>query len=165
MSSISQRISKSSVSALTNCWKVVLHEKTFVVLPAHVAVFKQNDIWKRSRFLDGMNDLKWVLPKIYVLKQEFGDDFAWAEIKDSADSLVLNTETDISYPTEATFCFKQPYDAYGTITTPTFGAMKAVVYPSPGDGGMLEALNTGFRGMSGALAYTNEDGIVGVSQI
>jgi hypothetical protein len=151
---------KAVVSALTNCWKVVINEKTFAVLPAHVAIFKQNDVWTRSHFLNGMNDLKWKIPANYITKQSFEDDFAWAEVEDHAGRLELS-ETKIEDPTQASFYFNQPYDVHGNMTkTPTLGAINAMIYPSPG-GRLLEAVNAGFRGMSGALAFDEDSKILG----
>ncbi len=112
--------------------------------------------------MEGMNHLKWNLPGNYVTKQDFRDDFAWAEVDDPNDCLVLNSEVEVSHPIDSKFYFKQPYDPNGNFTTPTFGAMNAMVYSSPGGDLMLEALNIGFRGMSGALAYSNEIGIIGM---
>lgn len=145
-------ISRALVSRMTNCWALQLNKKVYAVLPAHVAVYEVDGKWTRSHFLDDLNQLSWKVPFDYTDKRSVETDFAWAILNEDKDDDSLQVSlTNIDYPKDATFYFKQPYDSRGNMTNvPTLGAMKGLLYPSPASS-MLECLGTGFRGMSGSL--------------
>ena len=61
-------------------------------------------------------------------------------------------ETNITNPTDVEIYFQQPYDYKGDWQkNSSFASIDAVVYPSP-ESPLLEALDVGFRGLSGAIA-------------
>ena len=82
-------------------------------------------------------------------------DLAWAEIaEDGQHSSSLQVQlAPVSSTVPSTMFFRQPYDfnAKRDGSESVVGAMSAILYPSM-KSPLLEVLDIGFRGMSGALA-------------
>ena len=95
------------------------------------------------------------------------DDICWAKYPgDDIDALILE-DSGISGPTKSNVIFRQPYDIDAVWVSQSEIVTKAILYKSPvRDSGdflvscekyMLESMDFGFRGMSGAIAV-NENG-------
>ena len=153
MKPFSKIIQQANPSKFVNTWKVATKSKHLLITPAHVAIYKKNDQWVISKFLRDFKALDWHVPVQYLLKFEDEDDIAWAEIPASPEDTFLEFALDeVVLPTNVDFFFRQPYNANGQwVDNPTFGSMNSVLYPSP-ESNLLEALDVGFRGMSGAVA-------------
>lgn len=168
-------IFSSSLSKLVNAWKVQIGNSYFIVTPAHVALYSGKDgLWRMSHFLEEYKQLNWQIPLSYVSEPLPSSDFAWAEIDDDGSySLQLQSEA-ITSPTQVDVIFRQPYGYTGAWNAEesTIGMTVATLYKSPditGEklsfkskalsksvGGLLEAVDIGFRGMSGAIALHAE---------
>lgn len=132
--------------------------------PAHVAIYPGKDgKWKLSNFLDDFKDLDWRIRHSYSVNCGPQDDICWAKYPgDDSDALVLE-DTDIKEPTKSYVMFRQPYDMDAVwVSQSEMGLTEAILYRSPRrDSGdfpesderpMLESMDIGFRGMSGAIA-------------
>jgi hypothetical protein len=83
-------------SKLVNAWRVRLGSKTFVVMPAHVAIHKKEGIFTVSKFLKDLSGLNWRVPYMYLQDQEnFVSDVAWARVPDDEDESINVDTTDI----------------------------------------------------------------------
>lgn len=85
-------------------------------------------------------------------------DLAWAECQHDIPSVPLDLEA-IECPCDVRIFFQQPYDSHGTWVAEkegsTFGCVNGSIYPSPASG-LLEVLDVGFQGMSGALVTSRD---------
>jgi len=154
------RVVKSCPSKLINAWKVSINERHFIISPAHVCVYpnKKNRLWVRSEFLDELKDRAWKVPSAYSLKPRPFVDLAWTEIEPDVDSIPIGRG--IRAPQKVEVFFRQPltWDGKWNSAGSTMGSTEAVLYPTPkilgGENSedLLEAVDIGFRGMSGALA-------------
>ena len=151
--SIVEKIRKSAPSKLVNCWRVKFGNKYYAITPAHVAIYPKNKIWTKSPFLRELNQLEWKMPSNYHLTQSLTEDFAWAEIPKPGEQHYLDhTEDIITDPVNVNFYFRQPYDIKGKWQEDSsFVALNATLFQSP-KSELVEALEVGFRGMSGAIA-------------
>lgn len=154
MKTFSQLAAKASPSKFVNAWKVKMGSKRFLLTPAHVAVYKKNGNWLVSKFLKDFYHLDWYIPVNYLAKYAPEDDIAWTQLPDSTNDesfFDLSDET-VNYPTNVDFFFRQPYNADGVwVNNSALASIDSVLYPSP-ESQLLEALDVGFRGMSGAVA-------------
>ena len=95
------------------------------------------------------------VPRLYV-DGSVTNDLAWAEVTEPEQpghrSLRVR-EDPIGSTLSSTIFFRQPYnlDARWDASKSVLGAISAILYPSP-DSPLLEVLDVGFRGMSGAIA-------------
>lgn len=164
-----QHIKNCRVSLITNCWRVKFGKDLYAILPAHVATYKSHNKWILSPFLKECGDehLSWNIPVRWKDRMQFHDDFAWAKLIDNDKKSphkthLLETTKDLSEPIDTNFYYNQPYDAYGLRTdVATFGKMIGITYPSP-NSSLLESLNIGHRGFSGAICVDNTIGLVGM---
>ena len=147
-------------SKLVNAWRVRLGSKTFVVMPAHVAIHKKEGIFTVSKFLKDLSGLNWCVPYMYLQDQEnFVSDVAWARVPDDEDESINVDTTGICGEQLSLPCkifFRQPYDAMGSWdgSNSTLGQVDGQLYPSP-NSKLFEVVDVGFRGMSGALVVLN----------
>lgn len=99
---------------------------------------------------------EWRLSPLYfVNKQNMAYDFAWAESCGLHRDIPTLSVTGLPArfnPKRATLVFRQPYDHSGTwVDESTLGAKDITLYKTP-NSELLEALDVGFRGLSGAVA-------------
>ena len=150
--SIAEMIRLSAPSKLINCWRVKFGKKYYAITPAHVAIYPKNKIWTKSPFLRELNHLEWKMPSNYHLTQSLTEDFAWAEISKPGEHYLDHIEDIITDPVNVNFYFRQPYDIEGKLQEESsFAALNATLFQSP-KSKLVEALDVGFRGMSGAIA-------------
>lgn len=99
------------------------------------------------------------VPRLYSgLDSSYLFDCAWAKLsddKESQDSFAVN----ISHSMDCDIFFRQPYDVHASFNASqsVLGSAKAQVYPSA-KSLLLEALDVGFKGMTGALATSDING-------
>jgi hypothetical protein len=159
MAQLYKKITAICPSRLVNAWCVNFSSGKYIITPAHVAVHIKNGIYTRSTFLNELSHLSWHVPRSYSgLDYSFSFDCAWAKLPDdqeSQDSFAFN----ISHSMDCDIFFRQPYDEYASWdgSQSVLGSVKAQVYPSPRSQ-LLEALDIGFKGMSGALVTSDIDG-------
>lgn len=158
----------SRISPYVNCWRIQIDtSRIFAVLPAHVAVHKKNDMWKKSFFLDKCNrgcgdKLNWKIPLKWTENHDPHNDIAWAEIKDCIDISLKETKHDINNPIDTSFYYSHTIDHAGKICADSvFGKMNGTVYASP-NSTLLEVPNIGFKGMSGAIAVDDNGDCIGM---
>ena len=162
------RFRRACPSPKVNAWKVIKNGVCYLATPAHVAIYAGNDgKWKLSHFLDDFKDLDWRIRHSYSVTACAQDDICWAKYPgDDSDALVLE-DSDITEPTKSYVVFRQPYDMDAVwVSQSEMGLTEAILYRSPRRDGefpgsderpMLESMDIGFRGMSGAIAV-NENG-------
>lgn len=172
---IYSKILKSSPSKLVNAWKVKVDGKCYIVTPAHVCMHVVDKKWAFSSFLIELKQLDWHLPLHYVANPNPFFDLAWAEVDVNDDFIPIEGTMKITEPSKVDVYFRQPLSWEGTwqSNNSEIGSREAVLYPTPstsnvvegeiqGDPAflsgesLLEAIDTGFRGMSGAIAIQNE---------
>lgn len=162
LGSISSAVRASCPSRLVNAWNVVLGGRAFTITPAHVALYANNGVWCKSEFLKQLPG-RWQIPRMFVDSEDALSDFAWKEIENNNSSGCLKTSViENDDPVDVTGYFRQPYDRHGNwaASESAFGAMSTVLYRSP-QCNLLEAIDVGFRGFSGAL-FLREDAVVGL---
>jgi hypothetical protein len=154
-------------SQSVNAWIVELAEsgERFAILPAHVATrMRDTGQWEASKFIAPLSSrfkLDWNISLSYVEDLEKGmgnsipNDLAWARFPSNCDLPALTISDNmhsLDLPCEVNVFFQQPYNGKGEWVDKgsTFGACHGIVYPSP-ESNMLEVLDMGFKGMSGAL--------------
>jgi len=148
-------IKSATTSKFVNAWQVQLGNKRFVITPAHVAVHKKEGKWLISKFIKDFKHLDWQIPEEYKSNRSPISDIAWAELSESSGTFLNLSEEIIEDPTTVDFYFRQPYDGEGKwVDDSSFASLNAVLYPSP-ESKLLEAVDVGFRGMSGAIATKN----------
>ena len=165
------RFRRACPSTNVNAWKVKVDGECLLTVPAHVAVHPDVDgNWKLSKFLDDFKELDWRIRHSYSVDASPYDDICWAKFHgDDTDALELE-DSEIVDPTKAYVIFRQPYDMDAAWVSPgsEMGLTEAIVYRTPKralisgndnvpDRRLLEFMDVGFRGMSGAVAV-NEDG-------
>ena len=157
MKKFSQTIKQASASRFLNAWRIQFGSRRFLITPAHVAVYKKHDRWLISNFLRDFKHLNWFIPAVYLANFKPEDDLAWTEVPPDSEGTFLDLSTDaILYPTNVDFYFRQPYNAEGKwVDNSSFASITSVLYPSP-ESALLEAIDVGFRGMSGAIALKQE---------
>jgi hypothetical protein len=159
MAQLYKKIAAICPSRFVNAWCVNFSSGKYIITPAHVAVHIKNGIYTRSTFLNELSHLSWHVPRLYNgLDNSFSFDCAWAKLpddKESQDSFAFN----ISHCMDCDIFFRQPYDEHASWdgSQSVLGSVKAQVYPSPRSQ-LLEALDVGFKGMSGALVTSAIDG-------
>jgi hypothetical protein len=157
---------------MTNCWRVRFGMDFYAILPTHVAIYKNCNEWILSPFLkecESMREpLKWNIPFNWKNHMRLCDDFAWAKlaIENKGHNLETNSLSssiqNLSEPINADFYYNQPYDANGVrVDVATFGKITGIVYPSP-NSSLLESLNIGHKGFSGAVCVDDSNGLVGM---
>jgi len=147
-------IQSTCPSKTVNVWRVFLGKEYFIT-PAHVAIHIKEGKWKKSHFLKDFEKFTWRVPSKWIETKNSAFDFAWAETNDKGNYL---TPSDNSvFPQDADFFFRQPYNADGVwVKSSAFSSLHGKVYVSP-ESKLLEVLDVGFRGMSGAMAISNSD--------
>ena len=156
ISKIQTSIKRACPSRSVNAWKVVLSGKGYIITPAHVAMFpdRKTNNYIKSTFLQTLGkELIWNVPRLYT-PNAFGFDFAWAKLKSDEDCVRSQIIESASFQDVDLF-FQSPYDAAGVWndTTSELGYVSAGMYPSPRSQ-LYEALDVGYKGMSGALVTT-----------
>ena len=92
------------------------------------------------------------------------NDFCWGELKNDENHSNFFTPTTkcINEPLDCNFYFNQYYSYDGVLQKePSLGKITGTVYKSPGIN-MLECLNIGFKGISGAMCLDNNDNMIGM---
>ena len=159
------KITNSCPSSSVNVWKVIVNGAGYLITPAHVALYEKEKNWRLSPLLKDFHDYNWNIPYSYVIKPSAQSDICWAKVPNDNDlSNFLELErTEIEEPLNVDVVFRQPYDIHGINVgiKSTIGSTKATLYKSPSDG-LIESLDIGFRGMSGAIAISAETKVVGI---
>ena len=167
---MSFRVKLSRISTFVNCWKVQINSsRVFAVMPAHVAVYKENNKWRKSIFLNKcdknlIKKCNWKVPFQWSTNFDPHNDFAWTEIdNNNCEGTVLKKSMcDIDNPMDVSFYFSHTIDHNGKICSmATFGKINGTIYKSPCSN-LLEAPGIGFRGMSGAIATDRYGDCVGM---
>lgn len=152
MAALYRRIANICPSKLINVWNIRLNNANYVVTPAHVALQVKDGKYMKSSFLGELEHHNWQVPRLYNGNDiSFAYDFAWAKISEKCDAHESFLEQ-VDHSMECEIFFRQPYDQHAVwnATKSVLASTKAYVYPSP-NSSLLEALNVGFRGMSGAI--------------
>ena len=172
------RFRRACPSNTVNAWKIKVGNACLLVTPAHVSIFPFNGKWKKSKFMDDFKDMDWRIRHQYTVAPSPQDDICWAKFHgDDSDALELE-DSDIVDPMKAYVIFRQPYDmnAVWVSNESEMGVTEAILYKTPkrtliaGDGDdpqlddrpMLESMDVGFRGMSGAVAVNEKGKCVGM---
>ena len=106
----------------------------------------------KSSFLGELKHHNWQVPRLYNGNDSSSAyDCACAKISDESDAHESFLEQ-LDYSMECEIYFRQPYGQHAVwdATMPVLGRINSRVYPSP-TSSMLEVLDVGFRGMSGAI--------------
>ena len=148
-----------------NCWKIKLDNTIFAIMPAHVATIKINGIWKSSSFLnacDKITKTDWFVPDNWQNNIDIYNDFCWTELKQDTDHYLEPTKLNLNDPVDGNFYFHQPFSYTGKLTNvSSFGKIKSSLYLSP-NSNMLESINIGFRGISGAICVDKSYDMIGM---
>lgn len=158
----------ANVSPGVNVWRVLLGGQPLLVTPAHVAVHSTKDgKWRRSKLLDdaGLGSRDWYVPARYPkFPKDLTCDLAWSPVAKSeesdhpASSFLETAESMPDGPEAAQLFFRQPYKPDGQWEkNATLGSLATTLYPVSGKEQLLEALDVGFRGLSGAVAVAPEN--------
>ena len=165
------KISRACPSKRINAWKVKIGSEIFLITPAHVAVYPREKKWAFSHFMNDYKQLDWRILYSYALNPSPFNDICWAKLSDDDGFDAINLlDTGIPEPTKVDIVYRQPYDWEGNWldNKASLGATQGMLYQVPTTGeervndGLLECLDTGFRGMSGALAICGESTCVGM---
>lgn len=159
------RITSSCPSTKVNVWKVNINDVGYLITPAHVALLAKDDFWRLSPLLEDFDKYNWKIPYSYAMKPSPLTDICWAKLpseNDESYALTLD-ESELVEPLNVDVIFRQPYDMDGKNigNASMIGSTKATLYKSPSDG-LIESIDIGFRGMSGAIAISAESNIVGM---
>jgi hypothetical protein len=126
-------------------------------------MYPKNNLWTRSSFMSDVQHLNWKIPQKYVLDPQPECDLCWCKVEDDYnDDYITIPERRINLPERISIFFRQPYDVSGNwIPEPSaLGVIDAIVYSPPGDRSgdmhLFEALDVGFRGMSGAVGLRDD---------
>ena len=170
-----RKIYSSSPSRLINCWRIKVNNKKYLFTPAHVAIYAKGGKWRLSEFMSDVKNLEWRVPVGYVSNPNPFHDLAWAETTGDDDDFLTLKEEIVAHPTQVNIVFRQPYNWKGgwNGTLSTLGSTMATLYPSPSTSALegefsdckldlLEAIDIGFKGMSGAVALSPEGDCVGM---
>lgn len=167
---MSFNVKLARISSFVNCWKIQINSsRVFAVMPAHVAVYKENDKWRRSIFLNkcDKNLVKksdWKVPLMWSNNFDPHNDFAWTELDNEhcGGTVLKKAMCNMNDPMDASFYFSHTIDHTGKICAqPTFGKINGTVYNSPSSN-LLEAPGIGFRGMSGAITVDSHGDCIGM---
>lgn len=171
-----QRIQSACPSPSVNAWRVKIGDYKYLITPAHVAIFNKDQKWRFSHFLNDVKDLQWKIPYSYAVKPSPQYDICWAKLPSDDTSNALSLDiTPIMAPTKVNVLFRQPYNMEGKWvgSQSTLGSTEATLYESPnvrdittkqlaiaGDFSdhslpLVESIDIGFRGMSGAIALSD----------
>ena len=175
------QVVKSAPSPIVNAWRVCisgnneLQNKTFLITPAHVAIYSKDSTWLMSNFLRDLKHLEWKIPSSYVESPSPYDDLCWCDVSSISeyisshdDYLTIETSDKQSLPECTDLYFRQPYNINGIWVngSSTVGVTEATLYDVPstddseltmsGHHRLKEALDEGFRGMSGAVVLKRD---------
>ena len=172
------RFRRACPSPSVNAWKIRVGGSCYLITPAHVAIFVKEGKWAFSQFLDDFKDKDWRIHYSYTTNPSPQYDICWAKLDDDQPDALDLEHSVICDPTKVRVIFRQPYDmdAVWTLRGSEMGLTEAVIYRSPklvvtaGDGNvpeseycsLLESMDVGFRGMSGAIALDENDKCVGM---
>jgi hypothetical protein len=134
-------------------------------MPAHVALHKKGGNFFVSEFLKDLSGLNWRIPRSYASLAIFANDVAWAKVTGSEGEFI-NADTETAREQLSSSCkifFRQPYDCMGKWdgSNSTLGQVDGQLYPSP-NSKLLEIVDVGFRGMSGALVVSGDNRAIGM---
>lgn len=91
-------------------------------------------------------------------------DLAWAEVEEEEGQHSLDArQAPVDFTVSSTMYFRQPYDGDANYNAhqSVVGATSTLLYRSM-NSPLLEALDVGFRGMSGAIAIDSNNLVVGM---
>ena len=156
MRAFANLVKSACPSSSVNAWALATPKGNLVVTPAHVALWNKDGVFRVSPFLADItasNKLQWKVPSLYTNSRTRGNenDLAWAIYDGDLPAVPMDKHV-IDYPHDVRIFYQQPYDSSGEWVgrRSSFGALLATVYPSP-QSSLLEVLDVGFQGMSGAL--------------
>ena len=164
---------RACASKNVNAWKININGTGYLVTPAHVAIHAVEGRWTFSKFLKDFKHLDWRLPEQYTNSPRPQFDFCWARLtnNENMDDFLTLREDEITEPLPVSVLFRQPFDRDGKWLggKSVMGSTEATLYKSPSevlldakllenkDGeNLLEAIDIGFRGMSGAVALSTD---------
>jgi hypothetical protein len=163
-------INKSGLKTL-NAWKVSIGKEKFIVTPAHNIIYKpdKNKSFQSSPFVPKKFNTGWFVCKQYVESSEYNllYDLAWKPIGKNSQSIQSElVESKLTQVHKINYFYYQPYDYNGIKVSKqnySLGCGQAIIYKSPNNHNSLnnnneyfEAINMGFRGMSGAIVTNLE---------
>lgn len=164
-------------SSNVNAWKFKIRGLCYLVTPAHVAIYPGKDgTWTFSNFLDDFKDMDWRIRFPYCVTRSPQDDICWARYHGDDTGALELEDSDIVDPTKAFVIFRQPYDmdAVRVSNGAELGLTVATVYKTANvavavdnndvidNRPLLESMDVGFRGMSGAIAVNEKGNCVGM---
>ena len=144
-----------------NIWCVKNSDnKLYYILPAHVAIYPKDGKWKISNFLGDRQTLEWKIPKSYAENPGSQSDLCWCEPAENESSKsYIPLSNSLVNPMKVDVYFRQPYDENGKRVEiqQNLAVTEVILYNVPTNNNkaiphLLEALNLGFRGISGAIA-------------
>ena len=158
-----EKLSRTCPSQKVNAWNLKIGSKMYLITPAHVAVYSKENKWVVSDFLSDLRHLDWKIPVDYKNSPEPAFDICWTDGDDDAtDFISLDISSFTHLPASIDLYFRQPYDLSGKwVAAPgNLGVKNAVLYSTPDDTKkdqpLFEALDVGFRGMSGAVGLRHD---------
>jgi hypothetical protein len=161
-----KQIKKSGLKTL-NAWKVKIGLDKFIVTPAHNIIYKPdpNKSFQPSPFVPEKYNSNWFVNTKYIKSSNYNllYDLAFKPIENKSQS-IQSESIDPDQIHNINYFYYQPYD-WNSIKVSkqnySLGCAQAIIYKSPdnnfGDNDVyFEAINIGFRGMSGAIVTNLE---------
>jgi len=166
-----------------NAWKVKIGSEKFIVTPAHNIIHRLNNNWQLSHFVPPAHQSGWYVPTQFIQSKEYNllYDLAWKPISKYSQTFE-STHIPIKQIQDVRFYYYQPYDYNGNKVNSksySLGSTCTTIYQSPSkeacfagplrsliknpnifnqgpDSEYFEAVNIGWRGLSGAAVTTTD---------
>lgn len=164
-------IKKSGLNTL-NAWKIQIGSDKFIVTPAHNIIYKPDktkNVFKPSPFVPTGYNSGWYVPTKYVNSNDYDllNDLAWKPISKNSQT-IKSDYIDPEQIYRVKYFYYQPYDFANIKLSKqnySLGCNETIIYKCPSNNlanannknnrEYFEAINMGFRGMSGAIV-TNQ---------
>jgi hypothetical protein len=164
-------IKKSGLNTL-NAWKIQIGSEKFIVTPAHNIIYKPDktkNVFKSSPFVPSGYNSGWFVPTKYVNSEQYDllNDLAWKPICKKNSQTIKSVYIDPEQIYYVKYFYYQPYDFDGIKVSKqnySLGCNQTIIYKCPSNNisnisnikdEYFEAINMGFRGMSGTI-ITNQ---------
>lgn len=159
-------LKRANISNYLNCWKLILDNKAYAVIPAHCLIYKKNTWYKSfiANKLSKYETLQWHIPSKFAETLDIYHDFAFSRIETKGNARAIGAINCYGNgdDEEIKFYFYQPFSHTGKISKyATLGRVDGVIYKSP-ESDLYETIGIGFRGMSGALCINNKKKVSGM---
>ena len=166
-------IKKSGLKTL-NAWKVQIGLDKFILTPAHNVIYKPDkdtNVYKLSPFVPLKYNSDWYIPTKYINSEQYDllNDLAWKPIGKNSQT-INSVYIDSEQIYKVKYFYYQPYDFNNIKVSKqnySLGCNQTIIYKCPSNNisnitnitnikdEYFEAINMGFRGMSGAIV-TNQ---------